>query len=401
MLEWVHDGYDQQSGQYDAQDEKKENGAGGKQSHFVELKNCLIDKEYKPNVGIINMKQLDGLCDRLADQCLGSPAICIFRSLTKTYGNKTAQYLKSAFSVGMGFNTLFNKTESIAIVNEFENSNNYHQNVLQYCIAGNIQSMLDEFVYQLKDSGGKDNPSDCAEFIRDILTVNPGTVEVKSIETLDDTQSKRGFNVRTHYAIPFGLGSASELKNGARQIKVREAFNSPFRPFVLTSTSIGQEGLDFHYYCSKLIHWNLPSNPIDLEQREGRIKRFKGLNIRRIIANKYIELYDENPTNSNIWDGLFRLAEENKPHDKCDLIPFWYLQGAEEQNIVTIIPIYQYSKDFDKLNYIKSVLGNYRLTFGQPRQEELIHTLKSLMLDNETREWLKSLTINLAPISYL
>lgn len=401
LLEWVHDGYDQQSGQYDAQDEKKENGAGGKQSHFVELKNCLIDKEYKPNVGIINMKQLDGLCDRLADQCLGSPAICIFRSLTKTYGNKTAQYLKSAFSVGMGFNTLFNKTESIAIVNEFENSNNYHQNVLQYCIAGNIQSMLDEFVYQLKDSGGKDNPSDCAEFIRDILTVNPGTVEVKSIETLDDTQSKRGFNVRTHYAIPFGLGSASELKNGARQIKVREAFNSPFRPFVLTSTSIGQEGLDFHYYCSKLIHWNLPSNPIDLEQREGRIKRFKGLNIRRIIANKYIELYDENPTNSNIWDGLFRLAEENKPHDKCDLIPFWYLQGAEEQNIVTIIPIYQYSKDFDKLNYIKSVLGNYRLTFGQPRQEELIHTLKSLMLDNETREWLKSLTINLAPISYL
>jgi len=36
------------------------------------------------------------------------------------------------------------------------------------------------------------------------------------------------------------------------------------------TTSIGQEGLDFHYYCRKIVHWNLPSNPVDLEQREGR-----------------------------------------------------------------------------------------------------------------------------------
>nr|WP_270246095.1 helicase-related protein [Coprococcus sp. AM11-30B] len=42
------------------------------------------------------------------------------------------------------------------------------------------------------------------------------------------------------------------------------------RPFVLATTSIGQEGLDFHNYCCVIMHWNLPSNPIDLEQREGR-----------------------------------------------------------------------------------------------------------------------------------
>ncbi|MDM5326796.1 hypothetical protein [Neobacillus sp. CF12] len=38
---------------------------------------------------------------------------------------------------------------------------------------------------------------------------------------------------------------------------------------------MGQEGLDFHYYCRKIVHWNLPSNPIDLEQREGRITQYK------------------------------------------------------------------------------------------------------------------------------
>ena len=55
-----------------------------------------------------------------------------------------------------------------------------------------------------------------------------------------------------------------------RKENIRNAFNSPMRPFVLATTSIGQEGLDFHNYCRVIMHWNLPSNPIDLEQREGR-----------------------------------------------------------------------------------------------------------------------------------
>ena len=42
------------------------------------------------------------------------------------------------------------------------------------------------------------------------------------------------------------------------------------------STSIGQEGLDFHTYCHAVVHWNLPSNPVDMEQREGRVHRYKG-----------------------------------------------------------------------------------------------------------------------------
>ena len=37
------------------------------------------------------------------------------------------------------------------------------------------------------------------------------------------------------------------------------------------------------------MHWNLPSNPIDLEQREGRINRFKCLAIRQNVAGQYGE----------------------------------------------------------------------------------------------------------------
>ena len=32
---------------------------------------------------------------------------------------------------------------------------------------------------------------------------------------------------------------------------------------------LSQEGLDFHNYCRRFVHWNLPSNPIDV----GRILR--------------------------------------------------------------------------------------------------------------------------------
>ena len=75
-----------------------------------------------------------------------------------------------------------------------------------------------------------------------------------------------------------------EAGSTARLNVVRDAFNSPFRPFVLATTSIGQEGLDFHPYCHRLYHWNLPHNPVDLEQREGRVHRYKGHAIRLNVA---------------------------------------------------------------------------------------------------------------------
>jgi hypothetical protein len=62
---------------------------------------------------------------------------------------------------------------------------------------------------------------------------------------------------------------------------LRAAFNSPFPPYVLASTSVGQEGLDFHRYCASVIHWSPPSSPSVLRQREGRVDRFQALQIRR------------------------------------------------------------------------------------------------------------------------
>ncbi len=110
-----------------------------------------------------------------------------------------------------------------------------------------------------------------------------------------------------------------------------------------------------------------------MEQREGRIKRFKGLDIRRAIADQYIDKIVR--TENNIWDNLYEIAEQNKQSNQCDLVPFWIMPDQDKFKLKTIIPMYFYSKDFDKLRTIKTVLRNYRLTFGQPRQEELIEVL--------------------------
>ena len=95
-----------------------------------------------------------------------------------------------------------------------------------------------------------------------------------------------GCRIRSSYAVGFTKDAGDNSKVVMRKENIRNAFNSPMRPFVLATTSIGQKGLDFHNYCRVIMHWNLPGNPIDLEQREGRINRFKCLAIRQNVSDE-------------------------------------------------------------------------------------------------------------------
>ena len=70
---------------------------------------------------------------------------------------------------------------------------------------------------------------------------------------------KRSFRAR--FALRFGDNRIDEERDSHRPTLVREAFNSPFWPFVLVTTSVGQEGLDFHLYCHSVMHWNLSGQP--------------------------------------------------------------------------------------------------------------------------------------------
>ena len=73
------------------------------------------------------------------------------------------------------------------------------------------------------------------------------------------------------------------------------------------------------------MHWSLPANPIDLEQREGRINRYKSLVVRQRVAQAYGEALNLSaPSQSrDVWTRLFDLA--GKDERRTDLVPYWYV----------------------------------------------------------------------------
>lgn len=317
--------------------------------------------------------------DVLTNIAIASPAVCAYRqSKDKDDAQRVA---KAVISV-------FNKPESAAIIDVLyskKSEEDYYESVLDYCAVGNLQAVLDEYAHMLQtNSLGKS-----------ITEAIIGTSNL-SIDTKDSLgKEEKKLQMRCHFAIPF-IDKTITDKSVARSKNIRMAFNSPFRPFILSTTSIGQEGLDFHWYARKIVHWNLPSNPVDLEQREGRINRYKCLAIRRNVAKLY-----SNET-FHTWNELFTMGYAELKGSYSEIVPYWCLpmdQFTEEQRekfelIERIVPLYPLSRDKYKYQRLIDVLTWYRMTLGQPRQEELLNLLKNMHLSDEQH---KELTIDLSP----
>ena len=209
----------------------------------------------------------------LTDIAIASPAVCAYRLLRRTWQSAgTFQVQKIAGEIAGLFVSLFNKAESAAILDLLygrKSDDAYYQTVFRYCVEGNLQAVLDEYAHVLAMPGAKLKQAMADGFI------DTATLQIDTRESFPDQEKNRA-RMRTHFAVGY-FNAKRDEEHVNRTDNIRRAFNSPFRPFVLATTSIGQEGLDFHAYCRKVMHWNLPSNPIDLEQREGRVNRYKCL----------------------------------------------------------------------------------------------------------------------------
>jgi hypothetical protein len=419
---WLSKGFPYYDFSNDADDDsqKKEENSG-RTGHFNFASQVFHNPE-QLDLPVLTPNQLDQVSEFLAMLCLGSPSICYLRSQLHHFSLDQV-LLDSSFIVASGFITLFNKPESIATVRLTTDSVQYLDKVLEYSVDGNMQSFLDEYLYMIMNSENFSKPIEIANHIADILSVRTSSIEVDDLKSftakVNHTSTKgQKHSIRTHYAMDFNSqklvtsrsssigneGKDSTQQNLGRQVGVRQAFNSPFRPFVLATTSIGQEGLDFHLYCRKIFHWNLPSNPIDFEQREGRIHRYKGLVIRQNIAAKYIDHIALNGHSSDLWETLFSIAsleEKSKTISNCDLVPFWHTESLDNIKIERYVPLYPFSKDIERYRQMLKVLTYYRLTFGQPRQEELIDALFGGMLSEEQNKMLDQLIINLSPMRFV
>jgi hypothetical protein len=333
----------------------------------------------------------DDLVDVLADLAIAGPGVCAFRALERlasASGVAESDLLTAAETVSEGLRTLFNLPSTTALLRGKDTTTPYWRHVLTYGVNGNLQAVLDEYFHVLRELAGYGNQGD-AEVL---LEVAGAAAEALSLRTsrvgVDEFHLNRAqgslkidrVNLRTRFALRFG-----EMKDDSGQVlarigSVRQAFNSPFPPFILASTSIGQEGLDFHCYCHAIYHWNLPSNPVDLEQREGRIHRYKGHAVRKNVAKDFglAGLRQSWDGHGDPWSRLFELAADKVPDRAGDLIPYWIYEidgGAQIERRVPMLPL---SREQGQLRRLKRGLALYRLVFGQPRQQELLEYLESL-----------------------
>ncbi len=306
---------------------------------------------------IKNEKIPENYLDILVDFAIASPSICVSKL------NLSVENKKSFLELFL--NVLTKEYSKNVIKNCMKGKRYSLENVLKYCVEGNILAVMEEYVHVL-------NLNDKSNYID--LSKNAINTTNLDVDVLDDSEKIKTVKMNVHFALAY-----FELKNNADKMNrledIRVSFNSPFRPFVLATTSVGQEGLDFHNYCRKIFHWNLPHNPVDLEQREGRVNRFKCLAVRKNIVF--------NNGNKMSWEELF----ENEKTDS-GLIPNWFLD-KNTIKIESYFPLYPFSSDISKYKYLKKVLFRYRLALGQANQDNLINKMKDVPSEE--------LFINLSP----
>jgi len=331
----------------------------------------------------------EDLASYLAWLSIGSPAVCAYRALTSVKADQAYQHLQDASTIAFSFVALFNSVSGTGVIQRFSKQNKIPsdwKSIVRYCAQGGLQAVLDEYVYMLSTGGSFDK---VVQMIADVLRISPSSAKIWDVRKPDDSAS-----LRCHYAVPFGTQKMSDESGQERVVNIRESFNSPFRPFVLTSTSIGQEGLDFHWYCGEVVHWNLPDNPIDLEQREGRVNRYQSLVVRRRVVQTLAGQLDPKQGWKDLFDSAAKLEK------KTDLIPFWHFPEGTER-IKRIVPLLPLSRETYRYPLMLKILSLYRLAFGQPGQHELLEYLQGLNLSPEDISALKQrMMVNLAPINY-
>lgn len=258
---------------------------------------------------------------------------------------------------------------------------------------GCLESVLDEHLAYAQGAPGTDK--DAAELLEQSLRVHAGSA---TFYPAGKSGGLEKFRVRCHAAVPFGGNEHDDDTSGSKPSRsddLRVAFNSPFRPFLLATTSVGQEGLDFHPWCSEVAHWDLCSSPLDLEQREGRVQRYLGLAGRRQLAASYgAEALKSGPTElhgRSPWTAILECAER-QANDDGGLSPWWVTPGAK---ITSHVFAMQFSRDHRRYERLKMLRTLYRLALGQPNQEDLLDSLGQA--SRERQQDLAKLTLKLAP----
>jgi hypothetical protein len=179
---------------------------------------------------------------------LSGPGNIAYRSLSRILSDHdtvSAPGLWSAAAIiSAGFRTLFNRPDIQRLIdNEYGTTDPYWQRLLKVCADGNLQAVLDEYLHHVRNnefSGpiGDDTLTRLATTAQQAMSLRPATYQL-----FDPSNPAEPIRMPARFAIRYGSKNEKRQDNDAVRLpEVREAFNSPFWPYVLATTSVGQEG---------------------------------------------------------------------------------------------------------------------------------------------------------------
>ena len=123
--------------------------------------------------------------------------------------------------------------------------------------------------------------------------------------------------------------------------------------------------------CHAVVHWNCPPNPVDFEQREGCVCRYKGHAIRRNVSATHRA--DALGATGDPWSAAFAAAAAQRPSGVSQVFPdSVYPEASSVERHVPLLPL---SRDHRRYERVRDALTVYRLAFGQPNQEDLAQLL--------------------------
>ena len=353
------------------------------------------------------------LLEVMAGLAAGSPANATLRALSYvTITSSTDPEPKSqAMRAAHAFRSFFRAPTSEGLLRNVYRpaipggSGEYWRRVLAYAIEGGLSGVLGEFFQVTRESRGAiGGAAALVSTLCEVLRLAVGRLEISQWEDRKPGVQRGSFPVRQHFARRYVNDAAggANLQASEHLDAVRGAFNSPFWPFVLATTSVGQEGLDFHWYCHAVVHWNLPSNPVDLEQREGRIHRYHGHAIRKNIAQTVGGRAIEEARAAmargkrvNPWELVYRLADNQFSGDG-GIVPHWVFADGDAR-IDRHQPVLPLSRDADQIDTLRRSLAGYRMVFGQPRQDDLLEFILREIPSDSYDDLVTALTIDLSP----
>ena len=267
------------------------------------------------------------------------------------------KYPKTAAEFQEFFTNLFCSEYGIAAIRSVYPNNDYLQAVKKYCNDGCFDEMLREYFSLLKNEY---NGSDwrIASTISKIsrLKIPALKLYLKLNET--NEVGVKYLKAANHFAV----GLFSEESNGdteRRLANIKAAFNSPFWPFVFISTSIGTEGIDLHWYARNIIHWSVPSRPIDLEQRGGRVLRYNchAFRLNKALNPVKSEAMESDWTDSGLFESQLNFFKDEEFDGKNGCF-----------HVTRKVYFDVFSPEEKKYAKAKKIVSRYRLMIGKDNQ---------------------------------